>query len=50
MLFRGGGSRLPAPIDASDDGVSVVSLTGAVDADESWSMCDLELENFLASQ
>ena len=34
-------------VDASDDGFSV---TGAVDTDESWSMCDLELENFLASQ
>ena len=36
--------------DASDDGVSVVSLTVAVDADESWSMCDRDLEHFLASQ
>ena len=37
-------------VDASDDGVSVVAMTGAVDADESWSMCDLDLEHFLASQ
>ena len=36
--------------DASDDGVSVVVMTGAVDADKSWSMCDLDLEHFLASQ
>ena len=33
--------------DASDDGVSVVVMTSAVDADKSWSMCDLDLEHFL---
>ena len=36
-------------VDASDDGVSVVALTSAVDAGESWSMCDLNLEHFLQS-
>jgi hypothetical protein len=36
-------------VDASDDGVSVVGGTGAVDDGESWSMCDLDLEHFLQS-